>query len=98
LKVPQVALEISKVFPSILPVLHLGEKLVKNQLPDWRRQTFPEDVWSKEMVGGRPIALDGQLHLGRLETYFRGGEPRMESTSSRMVGVGQNPWVIWWWI
>jgi hypothetical protein len=68
------AKEIAKAFPAIVPVLHLGPDLVADKLPLWRRQTFPEDVWQKERVGGRPLAAGDKIYLDRVETYFRGGE------------------------
>lgn len=68
------AKEIAKAFPSILPVLHLGPDLVANKLPLWRRQTFPEDIWSTEKIQGRPLAAGGRFFRERAETYFRGGE------------------------
>lgn len=68
------AKEIAKVFPAIVPVLHLGPDLVANKLPLWRRQTFPEEVWQNEKVDGRPMYLGNNLFRDRVETYFRGGE------------------------
>ncbi|WP_371436184.1 hypothetical protein [Polaromonas sp.] len=70
----QAAKEIAKVFPSILPVLHLGPDLVANKLPLWRRQTFPEDIWQNEKIQGRPLAAGGTMFRDRVETYYRGGE------------------------
>lgn len=70
----RLATEIAKTFPAILPVLHLGPDLVANKLPLWRRQTFPEDIWQNEKVGGRPLAVGAKLFRERVETYFRGGE------------------------
>lgn len=70
----QLANEISKVFPAIVPVLHLGADLVADRLPLWRRQTFPEDVWQSERVGGKPLSDGKRLFLDRVEAYFRGGE------------------------
>lgn len=74
LKPMETAREISKVFPAIIPVLHLGPKLIKNELPLWRRQTFPEEVWKNELVDRRPMVEKGVLHTERVATYFRGGE------------------------
>lgn len=68
------AAEIAKTFPSIVPVLHLGPDLVAGKLPLWRRQTFPEDIWQSEKVGGRPLAVGDKIFKDRVETYFRGGE------------------------
>lgn len=68
------AKEISKTFPAIIPVLHLGPKLVKDELPLWRRQTFPEDVWMNEKIKNRSMVEGGQLNLERVAIYFRGGE------------------------
>lgn len=70
----QAAKEIAKAFPAIVPVLHLGPDLVADKLPLWRRQTFPEDVWQKERVGGRPLAAGDKIYPERVDTYFRGGE------------------------
>jgi len=70
----QAEAEIAKVFPAIIPVQHLGAKLVANQLPLWRRQTFPEDVWMKGKVNGQPMVERGRLISERVQTYFRGGE------------------------
>jgi len=70
----QAATEISRLFPAIIPVLHLGPLLVKNKLHSWRRQTFPEDVWMNEKVNKKPLVEKGVLHTGRVTTYFRGGE------------------------
>lgn len=81
----ELAKELSKAYPSIIPVLHLGPALIADKLPLWRRQTFPEDVWQKEKVDGKPLVEtvretgdDGQaksrevLNLERVERYFRG--------------------------
>lgn len=70
----QAAYEIAKTFPAIMPVLHLGPDLVADKLPLWRRQTFPEDIWTKEKVGGRTLAAGNKLSWDRTTTYFRGGE------------------------
>lgn len=70
----EVAHEIAKIFPAIVPVLHLGPDLVRDKLPLWRRQTFPEDVWMKEKVAGKSLVNNGKLVLDRVNTYFRGGE------------------------
>ena len=94
--------EIAKVFPAIIPVLHLGPDLVADKLPLWRRQTFPEDVWSNEKVpvktpGGSlkamPLTDKGKLVKDRVFTYFRGGERsdgpvqlRGERRWSKMLG------------
>lgn len=74
LKPMEAAIEISKTFPAIIPVLHLGPKLIKNELPLWRRQTFPEEVWSQQLVNRRPMVEKGVLNLDRVAMYFRGGE------------------------
>lgn len=74
LKPDQVATEISKTFTNIIPVLHLGPDLVKDKLPLWRRQTFPEDVWTQEKFGNKPLAVGARLFEDRVEGYFRGGE------------------------
>lgn len=68
------AREIAKVFPAIVPVLHLGPELVANKLPLWRRQTYPEEIWQNETVHGRPMYSGNNLFRDRVETYFRGGE------------------------
>lgn len=70
----QAAKEIAKTFPAIMPVLHLGPDLVANKLPLWRRQTFPEDVWTNEKISGKPLAAGGRFYRERVEIYFRGGE------------------------
>ena len=89
----QVAYEIAKTFPAVVPVLHLGPDLVKDTLPLWRRQTFPEDIWMKEKVQGKSLVNGGQLVYDRVLTYFRGGEvkdgPRQLRAGrrwSRMLG------------
>lgn len=68
------AREIAHVFPNILPVLHLGPDLIADRLPLWRRQTFPEEIWFKELVDGRPLAAHGRLDKHALQTFLRGGE------------------------
>lgn len=68
------AKEISKIFPSIIPVMHLGPKLIKNELAAWNRQTFPEDIWMHEKVEGKPLVEKNTLNIDRVSTYFRGGE------------------------
>jgi hypothetical protein len=89
----QVANEIAKVFPAIVPVLHLGPDLVAGKLPLWRRQTFPEEIWQNEKINGRPLFSGATLFRDRVETYFRGGEvkdgPRQERGGrrwSKMLG------------
>jgi len=52
----ELAKELSKVYPAIVPVLHLGPQLMADKLPLWRRQTFPEDVWRRVKVDGKPMA------------------------------------------
>jgi len=79
------AREISKTFPAIVPVLHLGPDLIADKLPLWRRQTFPEDVWQKAKVDNQPLVKEerGQdetgatikrqvLDLALVERFFRG--------------------------
>lgn len=68
------AKEISKTFPAIIPVLHLGPKLVKNALPLWARQTFPEEIWQKEKINGKSLMEEDTLKLDLVTAYFRGGE------------------------
>lgn len=70
----QAAKDIAKVFPAIIPVLHLGPDLVADKLPLWRRQTFPQDIWMNEKVSNRPLAIGNRLFRDRVDTYFRGGE------------------------
>lgn len=86
LKPMELARELSKTFPAIVPVLHLGPDLIADKLPRWRRQTFPEDVWQKERVDGNPLVEDRVVQdessgkevrkpfllLDRVEAYFRG--------------------------
>ena len=79
------AREIAQVFPSILPVLHLGPQLMADKLPLWRRQTFPEDIWLHEKIDGRPMAASGRLDLRATETYFRGGE-RLDGPHQKRSG------------
>lgn len=77
--------ELAKVYPAIVPVMHLGPDLMADKLPLWRRQTFPEEVWQKEMIDGKPMfdrvvdtAVTGEqvvevkLNTARAEEYFRG--------------------------
>lgn len=89
----EVAHEIAKTFPAVVPVLHLGPDLVKDRLPLWRRQTFPEDIWMKEKVLGKGLVNHGKLVTERVSTYFRGGEvkdgPHQKRSGrrwSRMLG------------
>ena len=70
----QAATEIAKIFPAIVPVLHLGPDLVADRLPLWRRQTFPEDVWRREKIMGEPLVAGNRFFTNRVEAYFRGGE------------------------
>jgi len=79
------AKEISKTFPAIVPVLHLGPDLIADKLPLWRRQTFPEDVWQKAKVDDQALVKDEKvqkedgsivkkqvLDLALVERFFRG--------------------------
>lgn len=85
LKPMELAKELAKSFPAIVPVLHLGPDLIADKLPMWRRQTFPEDVWQKEKVDGKPLvetaseaSITGEvtsrqaLVLDRVRSFFRG--------------------------
>ncbi len=85
LKPMELARELSKTFPAIIPVLHLGPDLIADKLPLWRRQTFPEDVWQKEKIDGKELfetvhensdtgqkASRQRLVLERVQAYFRG--------------------------
>lgn len=85
LKPMELARELSKTFPAIVPVLHLGPDLMADKLPLWRRQTFPEDVWQKEKIDGKPLVESVEevdenhksvrrerLVLERVTAYFRG--------------------------
>jgi len=67
------AKELSSVYPAIIPVLHLGPKLMADKLPRWRRQTFPEDVWLKEKVDGKPLTE-------KVDVVSESGEKRSELT------------------
>lgn len=79
------AREISRTFPAIIPVLHLGPDLTADKLPLWRRQTFPEDVWQQAKVDGQPLVKEERtqdeagatvkrqvLDRGLVERFFRG--------------------------
>lgn len=85
LKPMELAHELSKAFPAIIPVLHLGPDLIADKLPLWRRQTFPEDVWQNEKIDGKPMVevvheqdesgrevVRHKLVTERVEAYFRG--------------------------
>lgn len=92
LKPMEAATEISKSFPSIVPVLHLGPKLIKDELPLWARQTFPEDVWKHQLIDNRPLVEKGALHAERVATYFRGGEKPNGPPLLRGQGKNRRRW------
>ena len=80
--------EMSRVFSGIVPVMHLRMKLVKDQLPLWRRQTFPYEFLQKEKTRqGKPMLIDGQVDEKALEERLIGLVPgkliegRMVSTT-----------------
>lgn len=73
LKPEQLMRQISGTFTNIIPTMHLGEKLLKDKLPKWRRQTFPSDVWTHGKVRGLPISKGEHIFQERVEEYFYGG-------------------------
>jgi len=78
--------ELSKTYPAIIPVLHLGPDLIADKLPLWRRQSFPEDIWQKASVDGQSLIAEEKvqdestgemfkrqvLSLPLVEKFFRG--------------------------
>lgn len=68
------AAELSKVYPAIVPVMHLGPALIADKLPLWRRQTFPEDIWQSTKVGNKRMVVGSELQMDVVHAYFRGGE------------------------
>jgi len=80
------AKELSRTYPAIVPVLHLGPDLIADKLPLWRRQTFPEDIWQKANVDGRSLIREDKvqdeatgeivkkqiLDISLVEKFFRG--------------------------
>jgi hypothetical protein len=68
------ARQLSAVFTSVIPTLHLTKSLVNDSDPKWRRQTFPEDVFLRTQVRGQPM-IDGASKVFRedlAQEYFEG--------------------------
>lgn len=84
----QLMREMSLVFSGIIPVMHLRVKLVKDQLPLWRRQTFPHEyLMNEKSASGRQLVRDGVIDESALEERLMGLVPgklidgRMVSTT-----------------
>ena len=66
--------EVSAVFTGTIPVLHLRRQLVRDQLPGWRRQTFPEEYLGQLRTPGnaRPVIVDNAVNVDALEQCLMG--------------------------
>lgn len=66
--------ELSTVFTGTIPVLHLRKQLVKDALPGWRRQTFPDEYLRQLRTpsGARPVIVDNAVNVDALEQCLMG--------------------------
>lgn len=81
---------LSRKFSGIVPVMHLGAKLVANELPKWRPQVWPEEVLMNEKVNGKPLLTDNKVNLEQLRLYLQGNPRLIKGTNrlhSRMLGI-----------
>lgn len=83
----ELATEMMNVFTDIAPVVCIQEKLVRNELPNWARQTFPEEFLRKAKYQKRPVLVPDPENGGemvdrsRLEGYLQ------ETTKYKHNGV-----------
>lgn len=69
--------ELSQVFTGVIPVMHLRMKLVANELPLWRRQTFPHEFLETEKTyDGRRLLRDGEIQHEALRDRLIGIDPK----------------------
>ncbi len=69
--------ELSQVFTGVIPVMHLRMKLVADELPLWRRQTFPHEFLEKEKTfDGRRLLRDGEIQQEALRDRLIGIDPK----------------------
>lgn len=79
--------ELSQVFTGIIPVIHLRQKLVKNELPLWRRQTFPHEfLESEKTYDGKRLVQDGIIVQEALQVRLIGIDPR-KNVNGRAVSA-----------
>lgn len=73
----ELMVELSKVFTGIVPIMHLRQKLVRNELPLWRRQTFPHEYLEAEKTyDGRRLIKDGAIAMEALRARLIGIDPK----------------------
>ncbi len=72
----QLMAEISQVFTGVIPVMHLRKKLVRDELPLWRRQTFPHEFLEQEKTyDKRRLIKDDEVDEAALEARLIGIDP-----------------------
>lgn len=72
------------VFSGVAPVIKIRKKIVNNELPQWRIQVTPQEVFLGS-YDGEPMVKDGAFDRGVATRYFAG--LRKETIDGRMVSV-----------
>ncbi|MBS0454127.1 MAG: hypothetical protein JSS14_22720 [Proteobacteria bacterium] len=81
---------LSRKFSGVVPVMHLGSKLILDQLPKWRQQVWPEEVLLKTKINGKPLLTDNKVNLDQVRLYFQGQPKLIKGTQrlhSKMLGI-----------
>ena len=72
-------------FTGNIPIMHLREKIVNNQLPQWARQRqVVEIIKTERTIAGKPLLLDGDLAMDRLETWLQAIDPSKTASDGRL--------------
>lgn len=72
-------------FTGNIPIMHLREKIVRNQIPQWRRQRHAVEILQQERTSdGKPLLVDGEIDQERLEDWLRGIDPRKTTKDGRL--------------
>jgi hypothetical protein len=72
-------------FTGNIPVMHLREKIVRNQIPQWRRQRHAVEILQEERTSdGKPLLVDGEIDQERLEDWLRGIDPKRTTADGRL--------------
>ena len=73
----QLMAEVSQVFTGVIPMMHLRKKLVADELPLWRRQTFPRGFLEQERTYDKRRLINGdEIDEEALETRLIGIDPK----------------------
>lgn len=75
----------TRSFTGNIPIMHLREKIVRNQLPQWRRQRHAVEILQEDKTSeGKPLLVDGEVDQERLEDWLRGVDPKRTTSDGRL--------------